>query len=291
MSEEEIAKRIQDDERFWDEYKDKYDYIIVQGDTFSALVGALWGYYNQVPVAHIEAGLRTFREDPFPEERNRVIIDELSTLRFCPTMGNAENIFQSRFRVHENFVVGNTIIDRLKMELFYLSENELAEVGRGAYICTLHRRESWDEFEEMLALIREVSDKIKKNFLFITNPNRKLNKFFRATDYMEIVEPMSYRKMVEELINCEAVVTDSGGLIEEASYLRKPCYILRDYTERLESVESELAQLLGRGEGILNLVSLSQNDHSWFNRGRACPYGQGNSAKQILTILSRRIYE
>ena len=278
---------------FLSQKQKEYDYILVQGDTFSALAGALWGYYNKVPVIHVEAGLRTFEEDPFPEEKNRDLIERLSSVWFCPTEQNCQSTPIFKYRRKNTYVVGNTIIDRLRMEMNSLKglselERKKSEgFERGVYLCSLHRRESWDRFEGMLSLIKEASDKIKKGFLFLTNPNRKLNKFFKNTGYMKMIEPVNYQEMVKLLINCEAVVTDSGGLIEEAAYLRKPCYILRDYTERQESVLMGLAVLLGREKGILKLSFLSEDNHFWFKKEVECPYGKGDSAKKILTILSR----
>ena len=127
--------------------RDKYDYIMVQGDTFSALAGSLWGYYNQIPVIHIEAGLRTNRDLPFPEEKNREIIDLLSWIRFCPTQQNLENLLildKERLPKKKNYIVGNTIIDRLKMEL---DKEIIIESLGNYYVCTLQRRESWKSLE------------------------------------------------------------------------------------------------------------------------------------------------
>ena len=271
-----------------------YDYILVQGDTFSALAGALWGYYNKIPVIHVEAGLRTYKDNPFPEETNRVMIDRLSSIYFCPTGRDAEHIWNSDRMMAPGKsleVIGNTIIDRLKMAYEELVKNNTLSISlhitnQSFFLCTLHRRESWDQFESMMGELKVISEKNRKLFYFIGNPNKKLNRFFCRTDWQLLYDPQSYSNMVRLLYHCKGVITDSGGLIEEAAYLRKPCYILRDETERQDSIDANLAKLMGIKAFSDKLIG-DLADQSWFDKNAKCPYGEGDSAMKILSHLDK----
>ena len=270
--------------------------VMVQGDTFSTLAGAQAAYFRGIPLIHIEAGLRTFSRNPWPEEMIRRQVDLMSCWRFSPTVRAHEKL--SLYMLHDH-MVGNTIIDRilLEPESKEPEPDEGNRLTRSAFtsdpktpyvLCSLHRRESWDKFgpmmEEMTRVIQKMSSTL---FVFLSHPNGKLDPFFKfAPGNVQVLPHQEYRSLLRFMRGARAVITDSGGLIEEAAYFRKPCFILRDQTERMESVIAKLAKLLGRGKEISAIPPLMDNLEAWFNPDAPCPYGDGGASGRILDHLS-----
>jgi UDP-N-acetylglucosamine 2-epimerase (non-hydrolysing) len=274
--------------------KYSYDLIMVQGDTFSTLAGAFLGFLRGIPVIHVEAGLRTYRRNPFPEERIRVFVDQLSQFRFCPTMLAAANLsredsFFLKGEFRRTLTVGNTIVDMVNLTLEKLEQavEMTAAVTEEFFLCSLHRRESWKQFGSMLEKLKKKAEELKVKFLFVFHPNKKLNEVFSkiSSKWVKAVFPQSHLNLIFLMKNCLAVVTDSGGMIEEAAVLKKPCFILREETEREESLKLGLAKLIGRERGISNI----DKDFSWFQKDVFCPYGDGTSSLQILRYLNRNV--
>lgn len=255
-----------------------WDAVMVQGDTFSTLAGAQAAYFRDVPVIHVEAGLRTYRKNPWPEEMIRSQVDVMSQWRFAPTIRAKMALGYERLSCQ---VVGNTIIDRIKMESLPPSKGALH------VLCQLHRRESWEKFAPMMEALASVIRKMPfKKFIFLSHPNGKLDPFLRmAPGNVRILPHQEYRPFLELMNNSEALITDSGGLIEEAAYFGKPCFILRDETERMESVEAGLAKLLGRGKDISAIPYLMETLGDWFKPEAPCPYGEGQASRRILDHL------
>lgn len=262
------------------ENHDYWDAVMVQGDTFSTLAGAQAAYFSDIPVIHVEAGLRTFCRNPWPEEMIRSEVDLMSGWRFAPTKRSAKNLNVEGL---DSFVVGNTIIDRIMME------HDIPDLGptKPFFLCSLHRRESWYKFGAMMEQLEGVFKRIPDmDFVFVSHPNEKFSKHLTEMSGNVHKKPaQDYPNMLARLRRCSAVITDSGGLIEEAAYLKKPCFVLRDETERMESVDAGLAKLLGRGKDISAIPYLVETFGDWFNSEAPCPYGDGQASRIILDHL------
>lgn len=251
---------------------EKIDYVFVHGDTTSALGAALAAFYNSIKIVHIEAGLRTVSlSSPFPEEANRRLISAIATLSFCPTEKNHENL------VKENngsckFVVGNTVIDALTYAQSLLKVKERIEPY---VLLTTHRRENIGE--NMRSIFRAVdylSKKHKMKFIFPMHPNPLIKKAYelviKENDLINVIPPQNYKDFTELMVNASIIITDSGGIQEEASFLQKPLLILRNETERPEVLESNGVILCGtKYENIIQsfdkLTELKNHDYISFN--------------------------
>jgi len=237
------------------------DMAIVQGDTSTTFLATLAAYYSRVPVAHVEAGLRTGNlYSPFPEEANRVLASHIAALHFAPTQRAADNLLregQPRDRV---FVTGNSGIDALQMTATRVEDNVDAIVGgkldgRRMVLITAHRRESFGEdFESLCHGIAELAIRCPRE-LFVypahLNPNvqdpvgRILRPLAARVDNLRIVAPLPYQEFVALMKSAYLILTDSGGIQEEAPALGKPVLVLRDTTERQEAIEAGTARLVG----------------------------------------------
>lgn len=254
------------------------DLVLVQGDTISALAGAMAAYYEQIPVGHVEAGLRSGNfEHPFPEEANRVLISRLSRLHFAPTRRAAENLLSEEVERACVFVCGNTVIDALgslsKADLSecdvsfssprgHLVHNEtfgqpqLAPLQRRVLV-TAHRRENWgDRFQGICRAVRRLAEAHGDvQILFVTHPNPKLQETANAVlgrhPCVVLSPPLPYARFISALARADIILTDSGGVQEEASALGKPVLLLRETTERPEGVESGNVRVVGSDEAAI----------------------------------------
>ena len=228
---------------------DSYDVIIVQGDTLSAYCGAMIGFLHQVPVAHIEAGLRTKDiYNPFPEEGFRRLISRLATYHFCPTDKAVKNL--AKEGIKSNVInTGNTSIDLIRRTIKVFSERK---IERPFVLVTSHRRESWKHgITNICKAVRKLAESHPTiDFKYILHANPVVReKVFRAMkhkpDNIILSEPLRYNEMVQDLRDCYFIMTDSGGLTEEASCLGKTSVILRKKTERTEIIENGMGFLAG----------------------------------------------
>lgn len=218
------------------------DVVIVQGDTASALAGALWAADRSLPLAHVEAGLRSFDlNDPWPEEGYRIRIDRLAAHRFCPTQGNLQNLQNENLT---GVVVGNTIVDALR-----LMKIARQEPGTQFVLVTLHRRESFGE--PMRQIVAGLCEFAEANpdmaFIWPIHPNPEVKKAIPLSTPPNLLlrPPMAYHGFVQFLAHAKAVLTDSGGVVEEACTLGVPTVIARNHTERPEALEHGTAVLIG----------------------------------------------
>jgi len=282
--------------------KEKVDFSIVQGDTTSAFVGALISFYHNIPVGHVEAGLRSYdMKNPFPEEANRRLISVLSSIHFAPTQNAKANLLRESIAESRIFVTGNTVVDALywikknkqpEMEMFI---NKIGLKKEKYIYITMHRRENWGE------PMRNVLRGIKK--VLQIHPEYKivfpvhLNPIVREVVYNELdgiknailIDPVNYIESIALINGCQFVVTDSGGLQEEAPTLSKPCLILRKTTERPEAVEAGVAKLIGTStDNVIKEMSfLIENEDEYRKMSKALnPFGNGKSAEQIVNILN-----
>jgi UDP-N-acetylglucosamine 2-epimerase (non-hydrolysing) len=254
--------------------------VLVQGDTLSAFLGALAAAHNKVPIAHIEAGLRSYNyEQPFPEEYYRTMIDSIATYHFCPTKQNRKNI-------KKGIVTGNTIIDVIK-------DMGLKRKRTHKIIITLHRRENWNIVEEILRQIKMYAETdIYSEYIFVLHANKDLSaKVGKAVKGSKIktIPPQPYNSFVRLLNEAKLVISDSGGVIEECSYLKVPLFIIREETERMEAVQNGNAKLINPnkdGEVYLALFNFfCENKMAKKMEKRKCPFGDGNAASKIVEYV------
>ena len=263
--------------------------IIVQGDTTTALMGAVIGYYHKVKVAHIEAGLRTDdKYAPFPEEINRRLIDHISDYRFTPTVVSAYNL-EKEGLIKNGWCVGNTGIDALLMGLDNVS---MVTMPREYILVTCHRRENFgNPLKRICKAVKRIARQIDIVFIVHPNPNVKkfVYKYLGKEKNISIIEGVSYGSLVEYMRDCEFIITDSGGLQEEAPTLKKPVLVIRDKTERVEGL-GKVSILVGtKTNNIVKAAKRLLTDEKYYNSfiSNENPYGDGNASKKIAAILEK----
>jgi UDP-N-acetylglucosamine 2-epimerase (non-hydrolysing) len=280
------------------------DRVIVQGDTTTTFAGALAAFYHRVPVAHVEAGLRTENiYSPWPEEINCRLVTHIADLHFAPTARAQDNLRREGVRCDRILVTGNTGIDALLWVAALLDERpELHSrfqarlpahfAGKRVILMTGHRRESFDggleRISRAMARIARRGD-VAIVFPVHRNPNvRQAIAPLRGQDNILLVEPVDYPELVFLLKRCHFVVTDSGGIQEEAPSFGKPVLVTRDTTERPEAMELRLARLVASDEEYLfaTMSALLDNTEAYSSMSRAAnPYGDGQASRRIAERL------
>ena len=276
----------------------KPDLVLVHGDTATALAAALAAFYAKIPVGHVEAGLRTFDlQSPFPEEADRCLISRLAALNFAPTEANAENLRRERVP-GEIFVTGNTVIDAMKMpsKRTEFRSPELAQLDFSRRIVTLtcHRRENYGEpMESIFSAVKELAERhgdITVIYPVHSAPEVRsaAKRILGSTQNVKLIEPLDALDMRLLLSRSYFVMTDSGGLQEEAPALGKPVLLLRRETERPEAVEAGTVKLTGvRRDDILRDAELLLTDPAAYERmaNAVNPYGDGHAAERIADAI------
>ena len=270
--------------------------VLVQGDTTTAFAAGLAAFYEQIPVGHVEAGLRTDNLlDPFPEEANRRLLSQLSSLHFAPTPKAQANL-QASGVVGEVSVTGNTVIDALLLMAKTASEPHFEGIDwqrQRVILATVHRRENWgDRLQTIASGIRQVLDRHPDTSLLLPlhrNPTVRepLQRLLGAHPRVVLTEPLDYDRLVAAMKGCTLLLTDSGGLQEEAPALGKPVLVLRRTTERPEAVDAGTARLVGTDSScIVEEVSRLLNDSSAYEAmSRAVnPFGDGQASQRILHL-------
>jgi UDP-N-acetylglucosamine 2-epimerase (non-hydrolysing) len=271
------------------------DLVIVQGDTTSAMAGALAAFYRQVPVAHVEAGLRSHdRNLPFPEEMNRRLISEIATYHFAPTEQAVKNLKKEGI-VENVWKVGNTGIDAMFIGLANLRwRGKTGTLPENSVLITIHRRENRrGGLLKICGVVKELALIFPGvTFIWPIHPNfvikEKVKEELGEIENVKLMNPLSYPDMLAIMKNCRFIITDSGGIQEEASSLRKPILVARETTERPEGVKAGTAILVGTDrDKILDLsVKLLLNDSFYESMAsRKNPYGDGNSAERIMKAI------
>ncbi len=276
------------------------DYLLVHGDTSTAFAAALSAFYHGVSVVHVEAGLRTGDiYNPFPEEGNRKLIDGLSTIFFAPTQAAAENLLAEGLDSQGIYVTGNTVIDALHMVVndnyqFQLPQLSKLTFSRPLILVTAHRRENWGPpLENICVALKQVALSSPVDIVFAMHKNPRIQKvvldYLGELDNVYLLDSPPYIEFANLLNRCRFLVTDSGGLQEEAAALGKPVLVLRDTTERPEGIEAGILKLIGtKQEKIITEVNnLIENELLYNKMIRAKnPYGDGKAAARILNIIS-----
>ena len=295
--------------------REKPDLVVVQGDTTSAFVAALAAFYKKIPVAHVEAGLRTWNlHSPWPEEANRVLVSRIAEYHFSPTNISRDNLVKEGIPPGKIFVTGNTVIDALLIAVRRVRRSPpdipeldskvfLDGMGRGMVLITGHRRENFGKgFLSICKSIEMLAEKFPNvHFVYPVhlNPNVRnlVLEFFDGNrrrirrDNIHLIEPLPYLPFVFLMDRCRLILTDSGGIQEEAPSLGKPVLVMRDVTERPEAVSAGTARLVGTStRSIVKEVSLLlTNDSSHRRMAQAHnPYGDGRAAARIVDIILKK---
>ncbi len=275
------------------------DMCVVQGDTTSALAGALVAYLSQTPVAHVEAGLRSGDPlAPFPEEANRRMISQLARLHFAPTRRAAEALVTERVPSLRITVTGNTVIDSLLWARKRLATAQEPAASSRMLLVTLHRRETFGKDMEAVcrAILGIVVSRSDVRVLFPVHPSPSVRQPVRQIlgehPRIELSEPLPYRELVGALVRCHFVLTDSGGIQEEAPSLGKPVLVLRNATEREEGLVAGTASLIGTDPRRIMAAALRllDDDALYLRMSQAKnPYGDGLAGGRIAHAIAEEL--
>ena len=281
--------------------EEKPDMILVHGDTTTTFAGALVAFYQQIKVGHVEAGLRTFdKYYPFPEEMTRKLTGSLADLHFAPTKGSKNNLLREGIDESNVYITGNTVIDAMKhtVEENYVFENdELNNIdfkNKKVIMITAHRRENWGQgIENICAALNKIVEQnqdVELVYLVHLNPVVKdvVTERLGSKDRVHLLPPLDTKETHNLMNKSFMVMTDSGGLQEEAPHLGKPVLVLRDVTERPEAVEAGTVKLVGTDiDTIVKEASKILNDENEYaNMSKAInPYGDGKASERIVNSI------
>lgn len=278
----------------------KPDLILVHGDTSTTFAGALAAFYHQIPVGHVEAGLRTYDKwSPFPEEMNRKMVGCIADLHFCPTVANRDNL--ARENITEGvFLTGNTVIDALQTtvhkDYHFTTDilNQLDYVNRKVILVTCHRRENYGQpMTNIMTALRRIADafpEVELVYPVHLSPvvQEAAHKYLDDHERIHLIAPLSVDEMHNLMARCHLVMTDSGGLQEEAPALGKPVLVLRRETERPEAVAAGTVLLAGvEEEDIFSMASTLLSDSAAYDKMAHAvnPYGDGYACRRIVDAI------
>ena len=272
------------------------DWILVQGDTTTVLAAALAAFYNRVRVGHVEAGLRTYdRHNPFPEEINRVLADQLSDLHFAPTETARQALLKEAIPPERIHVTGNTVIDALRVIVARPANGAVPThpAGKRLVLVTAHRRENFGApFANMLAALKQIADREDVHLIYPVHPNPNVRgpayEVLGTHPHVTLLPPMDYLGFAHLMGQAYLILTDSGGIQEEAPGLGVPVLVMRHVTERPEAVAAGTAKLVGTDTQVIvrEAVRLLDDPEAHSAMARAVnPFGDGRAAERIVSIL------
>lgn len=285
----------------------KPDMVLVHGDTTTTFAGALAAFYAQVPVGHVEAGLRTGNKySPYPEEMNRKLTGSIADMHFAPTSTSKENLLKENVNPKAIMVTGNTVIDALQTTVkanYEFADTEFNKIfarGNRLILMTTHRRENLGEpmrnVYKALRMVLETHADVEAIFPVHKNPKVReiVQEELGGLERVHLIEPMDYEPFANLMGKVDIVLTDSGGIQEEAPALGKPVLVLRDTTERPEAVDAGTVKLVGTGyEDVLRETNLLLDDPAHYQKmaEAANPYGDGKACERIIrAILQKKGY-
>lgn len=279
----------------------KPDILLVHGDTSTTFVGALAAFYNQVKVGHVEAGLRTYdKYSPFPEEMNRCLTGRIADLHFAPTVQNRDNLVKENISDDNIFITGNTVIDALKTTVtkdYKFSDETLASLdfeNKRVIIVTAHRRENLGEpLENICNALKEIVtsyEDIELVYPVHLNPAVRDTVFsiLGGVDRVHLIDPITVDELHNAMARSFMVMTDSGGIQEEAPALAKPVLVLRKETERPEAVAAGTVKIAGvnKDDIVAMAKDLIENEESYNKMAHAAnPYGDGEASRRIVEAI------
>jgi UDP-N-acetylglucosamine 2-epimerase (non-hydrolysing) len=253
-----------------------FSHVLVQGDTSSAFAMALWAFNNKIKIIHLEAGLRTYDlNHPYPEEANRQLISRIADIHLCATINNKMSLCNEKIPNNNNniHIVGNTVLDNIA---------EITPTYGNKVLVTLHRRENHDIIDKWFFEIDNIAKKYNYlDFILPIHPNPNVLKHKNIFKHVRVVDPLNHEELINILKDCRFVITDSGGIQEEASFLNKRIIICRETTEREECLDNH---------GILCMSPSDLNSHvksiiNNYEVNAPCPFGNGTSSQIIAKIL------
>jgi UDP-N-acetylglucosamine 2-epimerase (non-hydrolysing) len=280
--------------------KEQPDMILVHGDTTTTFAGALAAFYKQIKIGHVEAGLRTFdKYFPYPEEMNRKLTGSLADLHFAPTLGSKNNLLREGVSEKDIFVTGNTVIDAMAYTVeenynFCTEELNNIDYSKKVIMVTAHRRENWgegiDNICTALNKIVEENEDVELIYLVHLNPIVKdaVYNHLKDNEKIHLLPPLDTKETHNLMNKCFMIMTDSGGLQEEAPHLGKPVLVLRDVTERPEAVEAGTVKLVGTDvEKIVKEANtLIRDQKSYEAMSKSInPYGDGKASIRICNAI------
>lgn len=282
------------------------DIVLVHGDTLTAFVVAQSAFYNQIDIGHVEAGLRTYNlKSPWPEEGNRQLISRIARLHFAPTSISSQSLINEGLKQEDIFITGNTVIDALlsianknDLPLPKLSEELFLKLNSNEKIVLItgHRRENFgDGFKNICLALKQLAETnptVKFIYPVHLNPNVKnvVNDYLSDVKNIALIPPQSYLEFVNLMKHSYIILTDSGGIQEEAPSLGIPVLVMRDTTERPEAVSAGTVKLVGTDQNsiISNVQALLDDEEIYHSMSAASnPYGNGHAANQIIDILKQ----
>lgn len=280
--------------------KEKPDIVLVHGDTTTTFAGALAAFYNQVDIGHVEAGLRTDNKySPYPEEMNRQMVDCMTDMYFAPTTLSKENLLKENIPEDKIYITGNTVIDAMKTTVTNDYSNPVFDWigGSRMILLTAHRRENLGDpmrniFRGIKKIVDEFND-VKVVYPIHLNPKVRevANEVFGDMDRVKLIEPLEVFDFHNFQNKSYLILTDSGGIQEEAPSLGKPVLVLRDTTERPEGIDAGTLKLVGTDEDIIyNETKKLLTDKEEYNKmaKAANPYGDGNASKYIVDAIIKK---
>lgn len=274
------------------------DIVLVHGDTTTTLAAALSAYYQQISIGHVEAGLRTWQKySPFPEEMNRQLVDALSDLHFAPTQASSDNLLKENHSKEHIFVTGNTAIDAMSYTIDKdYSHPNLLNNDKRKLLVTMHRRENLGEpmIEVFQALTQLAKTKKDVEIIFPMHKNPVVRQLaereFGGLDNIQLIEPLDLFDFHNFFQHCDLILTDSGGVQEEAPSLGVPVLVLRDTTERPEGIQAGTLKLVGTKKEIVfqEAKKLLESTEDYQEMASAVnPYGDGHASERIADILAQ----
>lgn len=287
--------------------KEKPDLILVQGDTTTTFTSALAAFYHKIPIGHIEAGLRTGQKySPWPEEINRKLTSGLADLHFAPTSVSRDNLLREGVDAKNIFVTGNTVIDALLATVkkeYQFADKDLTCILQGnkdkrLILMTTHRRENWGEpmrqiYQALDAVLKEFPD-VYVIFPMHKNPTVRqvVTEVLGGNDRVHLIEPLDYEPFVNLMAKAYLILSDSGGIQEEAPSLGKPVLVVRDTTERPEAVDAGTVLLVGTNykEVAESMKRLLTDQAAYDTMSKAAnPYGDGKASQRITEMIVERL--
>jgi UDP-N-acetylglucosamine 2-epimerase (non-hydrolysing) len=288
-------------ERLETVFRDGFDFVVVQGDTTTTFCGALAGFYARIPIGHVEAGLRTGNYDhPFPEEANRVLTTRLASLHFASTKWAAKNLRQEGVAESTIHITGNPVTDAvtrvdgmLRSGVLTSSKWQILDPAKRLIVVTAHRRESFGPpFERICDAIRRIAERSDVQIVYPVHPNPNVQahtmELLSGKANITLSNPASYPEFIDLMRRSYLLLSDSGGIQEEAPSLGKPVLVLRQTTERPEAVEAGTAKLVGADEqAIMAAVNELLDDPAAYERMSRLhnPYGDGHASERIVRIV------
>lgn len=281
--------------------KEKPDFLLVQGDTTTTFIAALAAFYLKIKIGHIEAGLRTFdKNNPFPEEMNRQLTSKLTDFHFAPTEIAQKNLEGEGVPTGNIFITGNTVIDALLTTVrddYSFTEPPLDKIdfiNRKVILITAHRRESWGEpLQNICLAVKKLAESYPDiEVIFSVHLNPRVQQVARSVldgiERVHLINPLDYEPFVQLMNKSYLILTDSGGIQEEAPSLGKPVLVLREVTERPEAITAGTAKIVGRDTNRIvietSLLLSNQNEYRKMAKAKN-PYGDGKAAGRIVEII------